>query len=87
MYKNKNKLIILKINKIQAQLTLIKAIYKTEIGKCEKFQIRENPKSYKSDNILVHELIKCNTCLGVYNRDIDGAINIYRIAKKYNKWT
>ncbi len=28
------------------------SICKTEI--CEKFQIRKNPKSYKSGNILVH---------------------------------
>ena len=26
-------------------------------------------------------LIKCQTCLGVWNRDVNGATNIYRIAK------
>lgn len=57
------------------------SICKTEIGRCEKFQIRENPKPYKSCNILVHGLIKCKTCLGVWNRDVNGATNIYRIAK------
>jgi len=57
------------------------SICKTEIGRCEKFQIRENPKPYKSGNILVHGLIKCKTCLGVWNRDVNGATNIYRIAK------
>jgi hypothetical protein len=30
------------------------SICKTEIGRCEKFQIRKNPKPYKSGNILVH---------------------------------
>jgi transposase len=57
------------------------SICKTEIGRCEKFQIRENPKPYKSGNILVHGLIKCQTCLGVWNRDVNGATNICRIAK------
>ena len=57
------------------------SICKTEIGRCEKFQIRKNPKPYKSDNILVHGLIKCQTCLGVWNRDVNGATNIYRITK------
>ena len=57
------------------------SICKTETGRCEKFQIRENPKPYKSGNILVHGLIKCKTCLGVWNRDVNGSTNIYRIAK------
>ena len=57
------------------------SICKTEIGRCEKFQIRENPKPYKSCNILVHGLIKCKTCNGVWNRDVNGATYIYRIAK------
>ncbi len=57
------------------------SICKTEIGRCEKFQIRKNPKPYKSGNILVHGLIKCKTCLGVWNRDVNGVTNIYRIAK------
>jgi len=57
------------------------SICKTEIGKCEKFQIRENPKPYKSGNILVHGLISCKNCFNVWNRDVNGATNIYRIAK------
>jgi hypothetical protein len=57
------------------------SICKEEIGRCEKFQIRKNPKPYKSGNILCHGLIKCQTCLGVWNRDVNGATNIYRIAK------
>ena len=31
----------------------------SEIGRYEKIQIGENPKPYKSDNILVHGLISC----------------------------
>jgi len=57
------------------------SICKTEIGRCEKFQIRKNPKPYKSGNILVHGLLKCKTCNNVWNRDVNSAINIYRITK------
>ena len=57
------------------------SICKTEFGRCEKFQIRENPKPYKSGNILCHGLLKCKTCCGVWNRDVNSATNIYRIAK------
>lgn len=57
------------------------SICKTEVGRCEKFQIKKNPKPYKSGNILCHGLIKCKTCLCVWNRDVNGATNICRIAK------
>jgi len=57
------------------------SICKTEIGRCEKFQIRKNPKPYKSGNILCHGLLKCKTCNNVWNRDVNSATNIYRIAK------
>lgn len=57
------------------------SICKAEIGKCEKFMTRKNPKPYKSGNILVHGLLKCKTCCGVWNRDVNSATNIYRIAK------
>ena len=58
-------------NKIE---TLI--IYTLEDLKWDK-----NPKPYKSGNILCHGLIKCQTCLGVWNRDVNSVTNIYRIAK------
>lgn len=54
---------------------------KCKEGKCEKFMIRENPKPYKSGTILVHGLISCKNCFNVWNRDVNGATNIYRIAK------
>ena len=57
------------------------SICKEESGRCEKFITRKNPTPYKSGNILVHGLIKCQTCLGVWNRDVNSATNIYRIAK------
>ena len=57
------------------------SVCKEETGRCEKFQIRENPKPYKSGNILVHGLLTCKKCSGVWNRDVNSATNIYRIAK------
>jgi len=57
------------------------SICKTEIGRCEKFQIRKNPKPYKSGNILVHGALRCKNCEAVWNRDVNGATNIHRIAK------
>jgi transposase len=57
------------------------SICKEETGRCDKFQIRKNPKTYKSGNILVHGLLTCKKCSSVWNRDVNGATNIYRIAK------
>jgi hypothetical protein len=57
------------------------SVCKTEIGKCEKFITRKNPKPYKSGNILVHGATRCKKCNAVWNRDVNGATNIYRIAK------
>jgi hypothetical protein len=54
---------------------------KCEGGKCEKFMVRENPKPYKNNNILVHGLTSCKNCFNVWNRDVNGATNIYKIAK------
>lgn len=57
------------------------SICKEEKGKCEKFITRKNPKPYKSGNILVHGATRCKNCNAVWNRDVNGATNIYRIAK------
>ena len=57
------------------------SICKEEKGRCEKFQIRKNPKPYKSGNILVHGALRCKNCEAVWNRDVNGATNICRIAK------
>ena len=57
------------------------SICKGEAGRCETFQIRENPKPYKSGNILVHGRLTCKKCSGVWIRDVNSATNIYRIAK------
>lgn len=57
------------------------SICKEEIGRCEKFITRKNPKPYKSGNILVHGALCCQNCEAVWNRDVNSATNIYRIAK------
>ena len=56
------------------------SICKNDIGKCEKFITRKNPKPYKSGNILVHGALCCKNCEAVWNRDVNSATNIYRIA-------
>jgi transposase len=50
-------------------------------GNCEKFMVRKNPKPYKNNLKLVHGLLSCKNCCNVWNRDCNGASNIYKIAK------
>lgn len=57
------------------------SICKDENGRCEKFITRKNPKPYKSGNILIHGALSCKNCSAVWNRDVNSATNIYRIAK------
>ena len=42
--------------------------------------VRENPKPFRSGNVLVHGLICCKNGCGYWNRDVNGATNIYKIA-------
>jgi hypothetical protein len=42
--------------------------------------VRENPKPYRSGNVLIHGLICCKNECGYWNRDVNGATNIYKIA-------
>jgi hypothetical protein len=56
------------------------SICKEETRRCDKFQIRKNPKPYKSGNVLIHGLICCKNGCGYWNRDVNGATNIYKIA-------
>lgn len=52
-------------------------------GRCEKFVRRKSPKPWKKDvSILVHGVLNCKKCGTVWNRDVNGATNIYRIAKQ-----
>ena len=50
-------------------------------GKCEKFQVRKNPKPNRDNLRLVHGLLSCKNCANVWNRDVNGCANICRIAK------
>jgi len=53
---------------------------KCEIGICAKNMVMENPRPYKTRNILVHGLICCKNGCGYWNRVVNGATNIYKIA-------
>jgi hypothetical protein len=53
---------------------------KCEGGSCEKFMVRENPKPFRDNLRLVHGLLSCKNCANVWNRDCNGAKNIYKIA-------
>ena len=53
---------------------------KCEIGICAKNMVIKNPRPYKTGNILVHGLICCKNGCGYWNRDVNGATNIYKIA-------
>ena len=53
---------------------------KCEIGICKKTMVRENPKPYRTGNIIVHGLICCKNGCGYWNRDVNGSTNIYKIA-------
>ena len=54
---------------------------KCEIGVCSKTMVRENPRPYRKGSVFVHGLIRCKNGCGFWNRDVNGATNIYRIAK------
>ena len=53
---------------------------KCEIGVCVKNMVGKNPRPYRSSNILIHGLICCKNGCGYWNRDVNGATNIYKIA-------
>jgi len=42
--------------------------------------VMENPRPYKTGKIIVHVLICCKNRYGYWNRDVNGATNIYKIA-------
>ena len=48
---------------------------------CCKFMTRESPKPYRNNIQLVHGLLGCKTCIGFWNRDCNGAVNIWKIIK------
>ena len=55
---------------------------KCEGGICVK---NVNPRPYRTGNVPVHGLICCKNGCGYWNRDVNGATNIYKIQKFYNQ--
>ena len=53
---------------------------KCEGGSCVKMMVRKNPRPYRTGNVIVHGLICCKNGCGYWNRDVNGATNIYKIA-------
>ena len=49
-------------------------------GDCQRFIYRENPRPFREGKALVWGLLKCKTCGSVWNRDRNGASNIYKIS-------
>ena len=49
-------------------------------GSCERFLERENPRPFRKGMIKVWGLLKCQICGSVWNRDRNGASNIYKAA-------
>lgn len=49
-------------------------------GVCEKYMVRKNPRPNKDETRLVHGLLRCKSGCGSWNRDRNGASNIYKIA-------
>ena len=50
-------------------------------GECKTFRECENPRPWKNNRIIRHGLIKCKTCLGLWNRDTNASRNILHIVK------
>ena len=61
------------------QINILFLLYEWRI----KAKIINYPKPYRSGNVLIHGLICCKNGCGYWNRDVNGATNIYKIA--YNK--
>ena len=53
---------------------------KCEGGSCIKNMLMKNPRPYRKGNVIVHGLICCKNGCGYWNRDVNGATNIYKIA-------
>lgn len=44
----------------------------------EKFKVMTKPRPYRCGSVLVHWLLKCKSCTGVWNRECNGATDIYK---------
>ena len=49
-------------------------------GICEKFRVGNHPNPKKEEIRLIHGLLRCKNGCGLWNRDRNGASNIYKIA-------
>ena len=49
-------------------------------GVCSTFRWCQNPRPYREGRILRHGLVKCQTCSRLWNRDVNAASNIWKIA-------
>ena len=51
-------------------------------GECKTFRWCQNPRPWRRDagNILRHGLLKCKTCNRLWNRDVNAASNIWKVA-------
>ncbi|MDF0682719.1 MAG: zinc ribbon domain-containing protein [Candidatus Nitrosocosmicus sp.] len=56
---------------------------KAEDGRCDTFIKRKSPKPFVDQTKIfpVHGVLICKKCNTVWNRDVNSATNIYRIAK------
>ena len=50
-------------------------------GECKNFLMVDNPKPYRNNQQMCWGLLKCKTCSTFWNRDCNGAKNIYKITE------
>ena len=53
---------------------------KSDEGICEKFRSCKSPRPWKkNETILRHGLLRCKTCGRLWNRDLNGSLNIHKV--------
>jgi hypothetical protein len=50
-------------------------------GECKNFLMVDNPKPYRNNQQMCWGLLKCKICSTFWNRDCNGAKNIYKITE------
>ena len=51
-------------------------------GECEKFRECQNPRPWKKNETTQrHGLLMCKTCKGLWNRDVNSSLNIFKIVE------